>query len=140
MQNGNGRENELDDALEDSFPASDPVSMTQPQARHGKPKQHSRHAAQSAGAAADVLQNEIGKKTGLRIRPDYLWLGGTFVAGAIFALAARSAPSAFPRKSYGRRLLDSGEDWQNRIAGGVSGLQFDKRLRRKLDRLIDRLR
>src|SRR6185312_14104171 len=97
MQNSNGKhESDLDRALEDTFPASDPVSMTQREHRQGAPKQNSQGAAQAV------------KDTARRIEPDYLWLGGAFILGCIVGIAARSAPSAFSRASYGEQLLDRG--------------------------------
>lgn len=124
MQNGNGKhENDLDRALEDSFPASDPVAMTQREHRQGAPKQNSEASAETV--------KDIARK----IEPDYLWLGGAFLLGCIVGIAARSAPSAFSRKSYGEQLLDSGGKLQRRLSGKVSELH----LQRKLSELLDRL-
>ena len=136
MQNGNGRhEDKLDDALEDSFPASDPVSMTQPNQRHGKPKQHSQTAAQSAKDAARRLKKSAANEFE-RIKPDYLWLGGAFVLGAVFAMGAFGASRAFPRRSLGDRLLDRGERMQKQASNRIA----DMDLKQKLSDLIERLR
>jgi hypothetical protein len=67
--------------------------------------------------------------------PDYLGLGGAFIAGAIFGLSARSSPSAFARRSYADRLLDRGERLGRRVSGRVSDMQ----LKRKLEDLLERL-
>lgn len=139
MQNGNGRhEEKLDDALEDSFPASDPVSMTQPNARHGAPKQNSqtdsqaiKDTVQSASDAARTLKREATR----RIEPDYLWLGGAFVLGCLVGLAASTVPSAFARRGYGERLMDEGSRLQRRLAKRASDLQLQQKLSRLLDRL-----
>ncbi len=132
MQNGNGtqaRENKLDDALEDSFPASDPISMTQPKHRQGEPKQHSQ-ARESVRDAADALE-----KKAKSISPDYLWLGGAFVLGCVVGVAASAAPAAFTRRGYGERLMDEGSRLQRRLSKRASNLQLQK----KLSELIDRL-
>lgn len=139
MQNGNSRhEEKLDDALEDSFPASDPVSMTQPNARHGAPKQNSqtgsqaiKDTVQSASDTARTLKREVRR----RIEPDYLWLGGAFVLGCLVGLAASTAPSAFARRGYGERLMDEGSRLQRRLAKRASDLQLQQKLSRLLDRL-----
>lgn len=124
MPNGNGKhEAELDQALEDSFPASDPISMTQRKHRQGAPKQHSQ-------SNAEAIRDNARK-----IAPDYLWLGGAFVLGCIVGIAARSAPSAFSRKGYGEQLLASGGKFQRKLSGKVSDLH----LQRKLSELLDRL-
>jgi len=122
MPNGK-QENDLDQALEDSFPASDPVSMTQREHRQGAPKQNGRSAAEAVKDAAR------------KIEPDYLWLGGAFILGCIVGIAARSAPAAFARKSYGEQLLNSGGKLQRKLSGKVSDLH----LQRKLSDLLDRL-
>lgn len=132
MQNGNGtraRENKLDDALEDSFPASDPVSMTQPTHRQGEPKQHS----QAREGVREAMQTVRGRAE--KINPDYLWLGGAFVLGCMVGLAASAAPSAFARRGYGERLMDEGSRLQRRLSKRASELQLQK----KLSELIDRL-
>lgn len=135
MQNGNGRQEEkLDDALEDSFPASDPVSMTQPNQRNGKPKQHSRTAAQSAKDAARTVKNRAADQMD-RIKPDYLWLGGAFLLGAVFAMGAFGASRAMPRRNFGDRLLDRGERMQKRASSRIA----DMDLKRKLSELLERL-
>lgn len=124
MPNGNGKhENDLDQALEDTFPASDPVAMTQREHRQGAPKQNSESRAEAIGDHA--------RKTA----PDYFWLGGAFVLGCIVGIAVRSAPQAFARRGYTERLLDSGGDLQRRISSRVSDLH----LQRKLSQLLDRL-
>jgi hypothetical protein len=116
-------ENDLDQALEDSFPASDPISMTQREHRQGAPKQNGRSAAQAV------------KDTARKIEHDYLWLGGAFILGCLVGIAARSAPSAFARKGYGEQLLDRGGKLQRKLSGKVSDLH----LQRKLSELLDRL-
>lgn len=124
MPNGNGKhEGELDQALEDTFPASDPVAMTQREHRQGTPKQHSQSRVETVGDRAR------------KIAPDYFWLGGAFVLGCIVGIAARSAPQAFARRGYTEHLLDSGGDLQRRISSRVSDLH----LQRKLSQLLDRL-
>ena len=138
MRNGNGRHDKLDEALEDSFPASDPVSMIQPHARQGAPKQHSRTGSQtikdtvqSASDAARTFKREARR----RIEPDYLWLGGAFVLGCMVGLAAGSAPSAFSRRGHGERLMGEGNRMQRRLSKRAADLHLQK----KLSRLIDRL-
>lgn len=139
MQNGNGREQkELDDALEDSFPASDPVSMTQPGTRHGAPKQHSQSGKQAVADTIDSVKDTartIKREAARRIEPDYLWLGGAFVLGCVVGLAAGSAPSVFARRGYGERLMDEGHRMQRRLSKRASDLHLQK----KLSQLIDRL-
>lgn len=128
MPNGNGKhEGELDQALEDTFPASDPVAMTQREHRQGAPKQHSENRTKAIGDRAR------------KIAPDYFWLGGAFVLGCIVGIAARSAPSAFSRRGYTERLLDSGGDLQRKILNKVSSRVSDLHLQRKLSQLLDRL-
>lgn len=122
MPNGK-QENDLDQALEDSFPASDPISMTQREHRQGAPKQNGRSAAQAV------------KDTARKIEPDYLWLGGAFVLGCIVGIAARSAPSAFSRRGYAERLMDSGGKLQRKLSGKVSDLHLQSKLSDLLDRL-----
>jgi hypothetical protein len=150
MQNGrHGTTDEkLDQALEDTFPGSDPVSISRPETRQGAPEQHSQSAAQSvkdtarkaARSVSDTAQTvkdrvaDAAERAG-DVRPDYLWLGGAFVLGAIFGIAARAAPSAFGRKSYADRLRDRGERLGRRVSGRVSDMQ----LKRKLEDLIERL-
>lgn len=138
MQNGNGRQDKLDEALEDSFPASDPVSMTQPSSRHGAPKQHSRSGKQavedtleSAKDTARTIKREVSR----RVDPDYLWLGGAFVLGCMVGLAASNAPSAFGRRGYGERLMDEGSRLQRRLSKRAENMHLQK----KLSQLIDRL-
>lgn len=146
MENGNGRrEDRLDDALEDSFPASDPVSMTQPGERAGAPKQHAQTAAQSVkdtaravGDTAQTLKNRVADKME-GINPDLLWLGGAFLLGAVFAIGAFSAPKALPRRNLGDRLLDRGGRLQRRLSARASDFASDYELKRKLSELIDRL-
>ncbi|HVT56100.1 MAG TPA: hypothetical protein VHD34_08645 [Xanthobacteraceae bacterium] len=146
MQNGrrSTTDEKLDEALEDTFPSSDPVSISRPETRQGAPKQHSETAAQavketakktarSVADAAQTVKNRIAEKA--ENRPDYLWLGGAFVLGAIFGLAARSAPSAFGSRSYADRLFDRGERLQRRVSSRVSDMQ----LKRKLEDLLERL-
>jgi hypothetical protein len=136
MQNGNGRhEDKLDEALEDSFPASDPVSMTQPSARHGAPKRHGQTAADSLKDTVRDTARTVKREIKRRIEPDYLWLGGAFVLGCVVGLAASSAPSAFASRGYGERLMDEGSRLQRRLSRRAADLQ----LQRKLSRLIDRL-
>lgn len=128
MPNGNGKhENDLDRALEDTFPASDPVAMTQREHRQGAPKQNSENRTEAIGDRAR------------KIAPDYLWLGGAFVLGCIVGIAARSAPPAFARRGYTDRLLDSGGDLQRKILNKVSSRVSDLHLQRKLSQLLDRL-
>ena len=141
MQNGNTREDKLDSALEDSFPGSDPVSMTQPHQRQGTPKQHGQTAAQSvkdtvrsAKDTARTVKNRAADRIG-KIKPEYLWLGGAFLLGAAFAVGAFGASRAMPRRSFGDRLLDRGERMQKRVSSGVSDLH----LKRKLSKLLERL-
>jgi len=142
MQNGKRTQDEkLDKALEDTFPGSDPVSISQPDARHGAPKQHSQSAAQSvkdtARAVKDTartVKNRAADRIG-KIKPEYLWLGGAFLLGAVFAAGALSASRALPRRSFGGRLLDRGERMQKRLSGGVADLH----LKQKLSQLLDRL-
>jgi hypothetical protein len=138
MQNGNGRQDKLDEALEDSFPASDPVSMTQPSSRSGAPRQHGQTGKQavkdtieSAKDTARTLKREVSR----RIEPDYLWLGGAFILGCMVGLAASNAPSAFGRRGYGERLMDEG----GRLRRGLSRRAGDMQLQKKLSQLIDRL-
>ena len=125
MANGNGKhEDQLDQALEDTFPASDPVAMTQREHRQGTPKQHSQSTAETV------------KDTARKIQPDYLWLGGAFILGCVVGIAARSAPSMFSsRRGYLDRLFDSGEDLRRKVSSEVSGMKLQRKLRELIDRL-----
>jgi hypothetical protein len=142
MQNGKRTQDEkLDKALEDTFPGSDPVSISQPDARQGAPKQHGQTAAQSvkdaARAAKDTartVKNRAADRIG-KIKPEYLWLGGAFLLGAAFAIGAFGASRALPRRSFGDRLLDRGERMQKRVSGRVA----DMHLKQKLSELLERL-
>jgi hypothetical protein len=136
MQNGKQTTDEkLDQALEDTFPSSDPVSISQPDARQGAPKQHGQTASQSmkdtARAAKDTARTVKNRAADQmdRIKPDYLWLGGAFLLGAVFAIGAFGASRAFPRRSFGDRLQKQAS---SRIA--------DMDLKQKLSDLIERLR
>jgi hypothetical protein len=147
MQNGrrSTTDEQLDQALEDTFPGSDPVSISRPETRQGAPKQHGQTTAQSIkDTAQDAARSIKDTAQTVKVRvvekaekipPDYLWLGGAFIAGAIFGLAARSAPSAVARRSYADRLLDRGERLGRRVSGRVSDMQ----LKRKLEDLLERL-
>jgi hypothetical protein len=146
MQNGKHStiDEKLDQALEDTFPSSDPVSISRPETREGEPKRPSDTAAQavketakktarSVSDAAQTVKNRIAETA--EDRPDYLWLGGAFILGAIFGLAARSAPAAFGRRSYAGRLLNRSERLGRRVSSRVS----DMHLKRKLEDLLVRL-
>ena len=146
MQNGrrSTTDEKLDQALEDTFPGSDPVSISRPETRQGAPEQNSQTAAQTVKDAARKTVRSVSDTAQTvkdRIvetaeqRPDYLWIGGAFILGAIFGLAVRSAPSAFARRSYADRLFDRGERLQRRVSNRVS----DMHLKRKLEDLLERL-
>lgn len=139
MQNGNGQhEDKLDEALEDSFPASDPVSMTQPSARHGAPRQNGgigKQTIQDTVESAKDTARTVRRAVSRRIKPDYLWLGGAFMLGCAVGLAAANAPSTFGRRGYGSRLVDEGGRLRRRLSKRAPDLQ----LQQKLSRLIDRL-
>ena len=142
MQNsGKTTDEKLDQALEDTFPSSDPVSISRPETRQGSPKQHGQTAAQSmkdaaraAGDTAQTLKNRVSDHLD-KVKPDYLWLGGAFLLGAVFAMGAFGASRALPRRSFSDRLFDRGE----RMRADMSERVSDLHLKRKLSELLERL-
>lgn len=105
MHNGK-QNNELDKALEDTFPASDPVAISQPDRRQGEPRRYDdSSAAPEQDDEEDDEQETVPEKVRHALRkvePDYLWIGGAFVLGCVVGLAARSLPA--PRRDPTARL------------------------------------
>lgn len=88
----NGTDDKLDNALENTFPASDPVSITPPDRQQDEPgQQRERREARQSAAVKQKAARAIR-----HVERDYLWLSGAFMLGCMAGLAARSSPA--PRR------------------------------------------